>query len=55
VGTAAGTNNLYAASQGTGRSRTISGLPASGATVYVRRWTRFATGWDFTDYTYRSP
>ncbi|MCC6382866.1 MAG: CAP domain-containing protein [Dehalococcoidia bacterium] len=51
VGTAAGRNNLYGRSQGLSRSVTLSGLPTSG-TLYVRLWTRFAGGWQYTDYTY---
>jgi uncharacterized protein YkwD len=54
VGTSQGTNNLYGASQGLGRSATIGNLPTNGSTVYVRLWTRFASGWQFADTSYRS-
>ncbi|MGE5594780.1 MAG: CAP domain-containing protein [Hyphomicrobiales bacterium] len=53
VGTSAGSNNMYGASMGLNRSITLSGFPQTGATIYVRLWTRFSTGWQYTDYTYR--
>ncbi len=49
--TGVGSTNIYAASQGTGRTRTVSGLPSSG-TIYVRLWSRIGSTWQWTDYTY---
>ncbi|MCC7364728.1 MAG: CAP domain-containing protein [Dehalococcoidia bacterium] len=54
VGTSAGSNNIYGGSTGLSQSRTVSGIPANGSTVYVRLWTRLSTGWQYTDYTYRA-
>lgn len=59
VGTSAGTNNLYGASQGTALTGTVPNLPTTGQTLYVRLWsflstaaTDLSTGWHFADYTY---
>src|SRR6185436_5856687 len=54
AGTSPGTNNLYGASQGLGRSATVGNLPTNGSTVYVRLWTRFASGWQYSDTSYRA-
>jgi uncharacterized protein YkwD len=54
LGTSQGSNNLYGASQGVNLSRTLSGLPRDGRTIHVRLWTRFSTGWQYTDYTYKA-
>jgi uncharacterized protein YkwD len=54
VGTIRGSNNLYGHTQGLNRSVTVSGLPADGRILYVRLWTRFSSGWQYTDYTYRA-
>ncbi|MDH4062786.1 MAG: M36 family metallopeptidase [Acidobacteriota bacterium] len=50
--TGVGSNNIWNQDQGTGTSRTVTGIPTNGATVFVRLWTRFSTGWQFNDYTY---
>jgi hypothetical protein len=59
VGTTAGANNLYAQSQGTNLTGTVTNVPGNGSTVYVRLWTYLntatngsAAGWHFVDYTY---
>ena len=53
AGTTPGGWDLYTASQGASLSRTITGLPSNGSTVYVRLWTQFSSGaWGFSDYTY---
>jgi uncharacterized protein YkwD len=54
VGTSAGANNIVGKSTGLGRSLAVSNLPTNGSTVYVRLWTRFSSGWGYTDYTYRA-
>ena len=54
VGTTVNGIDIYNGSQGTGLSRTVTGLPADGRTVFVRLWTRFTSGgpFVFTDYTF---
>jgi hypothetical protein len=53
LGTTAGGAKLYSASQGLGLSTTVSGLPATGATIYARLWTRFVdVGWVYNDYQF---
>lgn len=54
AGSSQGANNYYGASQGASLGRTISGLPTNGSTVYIRLWTRFSSGWQYTDYSYRA-
>lgn len=54
AGSSAGSNSYFGQSIGTGRSATISSLPTNGSTVYVRLWTRFSSGWQYTDYTYHA-
>ncbi len=54
AGTTAGSNNLYSASQGTATSKTLTGLPTNGSNLYVRLWTRFASGWQYNDYVYKN-
>jgi uncharacterized protein YkwD len=54
VGTSPGTGNLLNRSMGLGRSVTVTGLPTDGRMIYVRLWTRFAGGWQYTDYSYRA-
>src|SRR2546430_10266084 len=50
--TGAGSGNVYAQSQGTSVSATVSGLPVDGSPVYVRLWTLLGGTWQFNDYTY---
>jgi hypothetical protein len=52
LGTAPGSNNLLGRSMGTSLSIALSGLPNGGQPLYVRLWTRFASGWQYTDYTF---
>jgi uncharacterized protein YkwD len=54
VGTRRGSASIYNQSLGTGLSATVTGLPTSGRTIYVRLWTRSAAGWQYVDYTYRT-
>ena len=54
IGTSAGANNLYGRSQGLAQSVSLNGFPANGSTLYVRLWTRTASGWQYNDYTYRA-
>jgi trimeric autotransporter adhesin len=52
IGTTAGGANLYSLNQGTGLSVTISGLPTTGSTLYVRLWSLIGSSWSYNDYTY---
>lgn len=54
VGTRAGSNNIYGRSQSTNLSALVDDIPTDGRTIYVRLWTRFSGGWQYTDYTYRA-
>lgn len=49
--TGVGSSNILSASTGTTRTRTVTGLPASG-TVFVRLWSRVASTWHSIDYSY---
>jgi hypothetical protein len=55
VGTGFGANNLYGNSEGTSLSQTVSNIPPGSRTIYVRLWTRFASGWQYTDYSFAGP
>jgi hypothetical protein len=50
--TGVGSSNIWNENQGTNTSRTVTGLPINGMTVYVRLWTLLPSGWAFHDYTY---
>ncbi len=52
VGNTAGANDIYGADQGLSLSRTVSGIPTDGRTIFVRIWTMLNGGWQFTDYTF---
>lgn len=54
MGTSQGSNNMVGASMGLNRSVTINNLPRGGQTVHVRLWTRFSTGWQYNDYSFRT-
>ena len=54
AGTSVGSNNIIGKSTGTTRTLGVTNLPRGGVTVYVRLWTRSATGWQYTDYTFRA-
>jgi hypothetical protein len=51
VGTSPGESDLLSRDLGTGHTADVGGLP-SGGTIYVRYWTRFASGWQLTDQQY---
>lgn len=52
VGTSVGGSELYAASQGTSTSGTVSGLPTDGRTLHVRLSSRIGFDLVHRDYTY---
>jgi hypothetical protein len=54
VGTSAGGFNLYNQDEGVARSRTVTGLPTGGSTIYVRLWSVVSGIWQYNDYTYKA-
>jgi uncharacterized protein YkwD len=54
AGTSQGANNITGRSMGLSRSTTVTNLPTNGSTVHVRLWTRFSSGWQYRDTTYRA-
>ncbi len=54
VGSSQGANDIYGASQGLSRSRTVSSLPTDGRLLYARLWSLISGGWQYNDYTYRA-
>jgi len=52
VGNQPGYNDIYGQSQGTNTSRTVSGIPTDGRTIYVRLWSKIGSSWQYRDYTY---
>jgi hypothetical protein len=53
VGTAGvGSDNLYTTGHIAATSATVTGLPAIGATIYVRLWSEISGAWTSTDYIY---
>jgi hypothetical protein len=55
IGSSSGSANYYnSGSLGTATSKTVSGLPSNGSTVYVRFWYQATSGggWGYKDYTY---
>ena len=54
AGASAGSNTYYGQSAGLNGSAAVTTLPTDGSTIYVRLWTRFAAGWQYTDYTYQA-
>jgi YVTN family beta-propeller protein len=52
AGTTPGGSEIYAGYQGAALSRTVEGLPANGATVYVRLLSWISGNWQFNDNTY---
>jgi len=55
IGTYPGGYNVYALSQGTRTSVTVSGLPTGSQTLYIRLWSSLANGWAYQDYTVTGP
>jgi hypothetical protein len=52
VGTTPGGADVYAASQGTALSRTITNVPTTGGTLYVRLWSLLSGRWTYFDYRF---
>jgi hypothetical protein len=52
IGTAPGGTDLYDQNRGTNLTATVTGLPATGNTVYVRLGSQISGTWKNNDYTY---
>lgn len=52
VGTTPGGTDIYNATNGLVTSRSVAGIPQTGANVYVTLWSRLASGWTYNQYTY---
>jgi hypothetical protein len=51
-GLAPGGQDIYSATQGSTTSKTLTGLPANGSTIYIRLWSEIGSVWNFLDYSY---
>ena len=52
VGTTQGQGNIFGANTALATSQTVTGLPTTGGTVYVRLWTQSGGVWIYNDYTF---
>jgi hypothetical protein len=53
VGTLPGQGNIFASQLASSiTSQTVSEIPTSGNTIYVRLWTQLSGAWQYNDYTY---
>jgi len=54
VGSSAGASNYQNSGNlgGSALTRTVSGLPTNGSTIYVRLYSSIGGAWQYTDYTY---
>ncbi len=55
VGTVYGQGDIFAGNVGTVTSYTVSGIPRTGGSVYVRLWSRLGGTWFSNDYLYAAP
>jgi hypothetical protein len=55
VGTSPGSGNLFGRNVGTLTEQTVTNIPVTGGTIYVRLWTQLAGAWQYNDYTYAAP
>jgi hypothetical protein len=51
IGTSLGGADVYDATQGSATERSVSGLPTTGAPLYVRLWSLMNGSWVYNDYT----
>jgi hypothetical protein len=49
--TGAGSSNIFGGTV-TGQSKTITGIPTTGGTLYVRLYSFINKAWQYVDYTY---
>jgi hypothetical protein len=54
VGSALGQANIFGQNVALATSKTVSGIPTDGSTVYVKLWTLTGSTWQFNDYTYKA-
>src|SRR5438477_5058864 len=54
VGSSPGSANIYASSQLSVRSVTVSNIPTDGRTIYVRLYSQVNGSWVYNSYTYRA-
>ena len=54
VGTAPGQGNIAAGNLGTATSRTVSGIPVNGSTIYVNLYSNINGTWYGNSYTYKA-
>ncbi|MCP4113580.1 MAG: hypothetical protein GY749_49995, partial [Desulfobacteraceae bacterium] len=52
IGTSPGSDDIYSGSEGTNTSKTVTGLPSGGETLYVRLSSLIGDDWFTYDYTY---
>ncbi len=52
VGTTFGASDVYDSKSINQLSASVSNIPTSGQTLYVRLWGNISSGWGYTDYTY---
>jgi hypothetical protein len=49
--TGAGSSNIFGGTV-TGQSKSVTGIPATGGTLYVRLYSFIGGAWQYIDYTY---
>jgi FG-GAP repeat len=54
VGTAQGQGNIFGQNLALATSRTVSGIPTDGSTVYVRLWTLANNAWQSNSYVFKA-
>ena len=53
IGTRVGASNFFSSGQlYNATSKTVTGLPTAGQTIYVRLWSYISGAWQYKDYTY---
>jgi hypothetical protein len=55
VGTVQGQGNISGSNVGLLTSKSVSGIPTNGSTIYVRLWTQIGGSWTDIDYVYTAP
>src|SRR5258706_8888360 len=54
VGSAQGQGNIFGQNVGLATSQTVTGIPTTGSTIYVRLWTLFGGVWQSNHYTFNA-
>jgi hypothetical protein len=47
-----GQGNISGSNTGLATSKSVSGVPTNGSTIYVRLWTQISGNWTYNDYIY---